>query len=168
MILIGTVLIALAYVFDERIVEDYSISGENLCVYTGIFSTFYSLCYMGVYTIPRWETLMSDEVRAAGGSWDQIAFGFALVCFSAYLHNWSYFHIVEKPGGSLTAGVLQSLRAVMVFYFSSLLYCNSHPEQCLTLSKSLSAFVVIIGVVTFIVASNRSKPSHSEHALETV
>jgi hypothetical protein len=157
-ILIGTVLIALAYVLDEKIVEEFAISGESLCVYTGIFSSFYTLCYMGVYTVPRWETLMSDQVREAGGSWDQIAFVFGCVCFFAYLHNISYFYIVEKIG-SLTAGVLQSLRAVLVFYFSSLLYCSSHTEQCLTMGKSLSAFVVIIGVVSFIVATSR-KPSH--------
>lgn len=149
--LFGTVLIALAYVLDSKIIDEYGISGENLCCYTGIYSTLLTLLYIAFYTIPNWDQLIAIEVQEKGGDWTMIAVVFIGLCFCALAHNLAYFAIVGEVG-SVTAGVLQALRAVVVFLVSAVLYCSLHSEQCFTFGKALSCLIVIGGVFFFTIS----------------
>merc|ERR1712137_1436862 len=161
-ILIGTVLVASAYVVSELLIGSKQMSSENLCVYTGLFSTMICCSYTGLYTIPQWSDLMAAKVSDAEGDWYWISIVFAGLCLNAYGHNVAYFSVLETIG-SVSTGLLQSLRAVLVFYLSSFFYCDLHPEQCLTFGKSFSALVVICGVVLFTLMRPAPKPKKPKH-----
>ena len=44
--------------------------------------------------------------------------------------------------GAVATGVLQALRAVIVFFASHLLFCAGDSAQCFNATKALSALVV--------------------------
>lgn len=170
-ILLGTVLIAAAYVTDQGILDKGLMDGKLLCLYTGLYSTFLTLLYMLFYTAPRWEELIASQVMLSHGHYTSIVCVFLFLCGVNALHNAAYFHIVEEVG-SVVAGLMQSLRAVVVFFASALLYCHLHQEQCMNTSKLVSAFIVVGGVVLFILNplredKNRS-PSTSKRDVDSV
>ena len=163
-ILLGTVLIATAYVTDQGILDDGMMDGKILCLYTGLYSTILTLLYMLFYTAPRWDELIVSQVILSEGHYLSITMVFLFLCGVNAVHNAAYFHIVEEVG-SVVAGLMQSLRAVVVFFASALLYCHLHQEQCMNSSKLLSAFIVVGGVVLFILNplsedKNRSAAAH--------
>ena len=150
-VLSGTVLISSAYVIDQHILDQGMMESRHLCYYTGLYSSILVLVYILTYTVPRFEDLILSQVALAEGNMRQIVWVFLALCGVNVAHNSAYFVIVEEEG-SVTTGLLQSLRAVAVFFASALMYCHVHAEQCMTLNKALSAFVVVGGVIAFLVS----------------
>ena len=66
-----------------------------------------------------------------------------LIAEAAY--NMLYFMLLETAG-ALVAGVLQGLRAVCVFAFSSVFFCKNQHSQCFNVFKGFSTLIVIGGV----------------------
>ena len=54
---------------------------------------------------------------------------------------------------TVSTGVFQALRAVLVFWFSGKLFCDLESSQCFTLSKGISVVVVSLGVVAYSLSS---------------
>ena len=54
-------------------------------------------------------------------------------------------------------GVLQALRAVTVFFFSSYFFCEIDNAQCLTIYKIESCLAVVVGVLFYSFASRKKE-----------
>jgi len=124
------------------------------------------LAYVIFYTIPNWEHLVSVHVRDARGNVLVIVVAYMGMVLSAFLHSWSYYKLVKQTG-SVSTGILQTLRAIFVFLLSSLFFCDNHPEQCLNTPKIMSAVVVITGVLYFTFL-RRSEMGTKAKKIETI
>lgn len=161
--LLSTVLYAATYVWHEALLHGGAgkrpVPERQLCAATGLYGTFFCTAYLVAVTIPQWERLIAAPVRASGGSWPAIVCQLLLLVACSLLHNLAYFGLVDRLGG-LATGVLQGLRAVLVFFGSALFFCDAadgHEEQCFTPGKALASLVVVTGVVSFSWASSRRK-----------
>jgi len=94
-------------------------SGSFIQTYTGMTGLGLVLMYVIFYTIPNWEHLVSVHVREAHGSVIVIVVAYFGMMLSSFLHSWSYYKLVKQTG-SVSTGILQSLRAIFVFLLSSL------------------------------------------------
>jgi len=77
---------------------------------------------------------------------------------SSFLHSWSFFYLMCNEG-AVNTGILQALRAVMVFITSAILYCDEQESQCYTKFKFMSTCIVVFGVYCYAKVSPR--PSHN-------
>ena len=159
-IIVGTILVSSAYVVDQKVMDDGEMDGEELCYYTGCYSTILTVLFTIFYTLPRFNELIGSEVERMNGSWSQVLITLLLLILCSYLHNVSYFSILHQIG-SVAVGVLQALRAVIVFFTSAILFCSVHGEQCFSTYKGLSAIFVIGGVILFISNPLKSKRTHA-------
>ena len=53
---------------------------------------------------------------------------------------------------TVSTGMLQSIRAVLVFGASALLFCDNDEAQCFTPAKGVATVVVAAGVVGYVLA----------------
>ena len=74
------------------------------------------------------------------------------------------FGYVLKGSGAVSAGVNKALQAISIFAFSSMFFCDEHPDQCLSLLKLVSMVLVIIGVLWYAHATSEAKALEEEAA----
>ncbi|KAJ3218344.1 hypothetical protein HK099_005098 [Clydaea vesicula] len=124
-----------------------------------LITLFGTSIYSGVYTLN--DHLMTSKKSKASPR-DQclwpltdpdVICAYLILIFSALGHNVTYFELVNCTGAVAT-GVLQALRAVLVFFLSHYLYCGKDSNQCFTFGKGVSTFFVIIGVLAFAYAKS--------------
>jgi hypothetical protein len=85
-----------------------------------------------------------------------------LIAEGAY--NMLYFVLLETVG-ALVAGVLQGLRAVLVFIISSILFCKHQQSQCFNLFKGFSTLIVVGGVIVYAFISYMEEKQAALNAL---
>ncbi|KAJ3227819.1 hypothetical protein HK099_000073 [Clydaea vesicula] len=115
--------------------------------------------YSGVYTLN--DHLMTSKQSKASPrdqclwplSDPDVIFAYLVLTLSALGHNVTYFELVNCTGAVAT-GVLQALRAVLVFFLSHFFFCDQDAHQCFTFGKGLSTFFVILGVLGFAYAKS--------------
>mmetsp|Transcript_33079 Transcript_33079/g.98403 ORF Transcript_33079/g.98403 Transcript_33079/m.98403 type:complete len:361 (-) Transcript_33079:256-1338(-) len=160
LVLIGSLLHALVYVLSEVLLT----TGEKLpvtayCAVLCAISSSAFILWQLVYTFPRFDDLIGDPMRAAGTS--PLA-AFMILCaigLANLVHALSFFHTLKNtPGGSVSAGILKGLAAVLVFVACHWAFCGSHfggDEMCFTWSK-FAALVVVVGGVLFYARATES------------
>jgi drug/metabolite transporter (DMT)-like permease len=156
--LAATTLYSFVYILSENILTQKNApTPQQLQTLDGVYVAILVTAYLVCYTIPNFETLVLDEVREADGNWTWIICTYLALVLSGFLHSLTYFRLLGSVG-SVSTGILNSLRAISVFGMSALLFCNNHPNQCFTLNKGASAVVVICGVLFF----SRVSAGHSK------
>ncbi|KAI8593013.1 hypothetical protein BDZ88DRAFT_405206 [Geranomyces variabilis] len=143
--LFGTCIYAGVYT-----INDYLLSGTNSrmtpraqCFWVGFYSTLLTLAVIVLVSIPTLRTMPLSEPGVIGMYLALIA--------SSLGHNVTYFQLLESTGAVAT-GVLQALRAVLVFGLSHLLFCKQDAVQCFTAAKGVATLIVVAGVIGFSVA----------------
>ena len=101
-----------------------------------------------VYTFPRWDTLISDEIAAHNGDFSIIAVTYVGLVVVNFVHGVCFFHML-KMVGSTTTGVLKGVISVLVFIISHFAFCSLQSSQCFSISKGLSLVVVVLGVACY-------------------
>ncbi|KAG0267996.1 hypothetical protein DFQ27_007754 [Actinomortierella ambigua] len=150
----ATFLYACVYVLSDKVMSTTAKAGENapapekVCALAGTYATFFSGIYLCVHTIPQWHTEVTALVQSRGGVWSEILVMLPLVTLSSMIHSLNYYVLVKRVG-SVATGLLQSLRAVLVFLMSHLMFCGADPGQCFNQAKGVSAVVVIGCVLLF-------------------
>jgi len=135
-------------VSESILASSSSPPGSVIQLYTGVTGFILVLSYIIMYTIPNWNTLVTQNIKNASGSIIVIVVTYMGLILSAFLHAWSHLKLV-KHTGSVSTAILQSLRAIFVFFLSSMFFCGAHPEQCINIPKIASAVVVVFGVSYF-------------------
>src|SRR5262245_59303264 len=77
----------------------------------------------------------APESAASSSVYLLVLLAYAVLVIAALFHGSSYYRLIQSTG-SVTTAILQSLRAVSVFYLSDVFFCGQHPEQCLNKYKA--------------------------------
>jgi drug/metabolite transporter (DMT)-like permease len=187
LILIGSSLHAITYVLSEMIMlpapENEStdrlikfrlepISVRANCAIQGIVACLAFLLWQIFYTLPRFQTLILDEMNNVGTTVFQAVCILISITIANVLHSVTFFQTLKDfPGGATSAGVLKGLQAVLVFLISSVVLCGriGGSEMCWSQTKLLSLIVVVIGILwygksTTSKAEKESKLKHQANA----
>ena len=149
MIMVGSMFHSLYYIVSESILKDDDpIAPEFLGTFQGLFGTAVFGMWQLVYTFPRWNTLISDEIAAHNGDFSIIAVTYVGLVVVNFVHGVCFFHML-KMVGSTTTGVLKGVISVLVFIISHFAFCSLQKSQCFTISKGLSLVVVVLGVACY-------------------
>ena len=129
------------------------ISVRANCAVQGFVALFCFSVWELVYTLPRFEELIASPVKAAGSTWMDATLVLISIGLANLIHGLSFFVTLKNfPGGSVSAGVMKGLQAVLVFVFTSLVFCGSSgtgEEMCFDTLKLISLVVVLIGILIY-------------------
>lgn len=152
LVLCGSIMHALTYVMSEGIMSKDNVSVQANCAIQGLVATVCLSMWQLLYTRSHWEEAIAEPIQAAGTTWYTVA-GILSAFFAANIvHSLCFFHTLKHfPGGATSAGIMKALQAVLVFVFSSIVYCGrlGGPEMCFSMLKLISLVVVTGGVVLF-------------------
>jgi len=154
MITIGSAAHSLTYVYSEAIMTngDDSISYKMYCAVYGSVACFFYLIWQLVYTRPNFSNLILQPMHEAHTT-ILGALGILLaVALVSLVHSLGFFHTVKHfPMGATSAGIMKGLQAVLVFLFTSLIYCgrSGGSEMCFSRMKFVSLIVVVTGVILY-------------------
>ena len=129
------------------------ISVRANCAVQGFVALFCFSVWELVYTLPRFEELIASPVKAAGSTWIDATLVLIFIGMANLIHGLSFFVTLKNfPGGSVSAGVMKGLQAVLVFVFTSLVFCGSSgtgEEMCFDTLKLISLVVVLGGIFIY-------------------
>ncbi|GBG30914.1 Hypothetical Protein FCC1311_071352 [Hondaea fermentalgiana] len=156
-VLVGTVLHAAAYVYNERVIKRSRVSPFELCSQVGGVETALILGYnLALTFVYDFNTLYVDAVADKGASYASVALAYSALVAVNSLHSLSFFAMLGQLG-AVTTGVLKSLLAVSVFFFAAVLFCDKQATQCFSSFKAASMLVVLFGSAVFRMASEQAK-----------
>lgn len=161
MAFLSTLLYSVEYVVAEKILNKSNIKTANLVGYLGLCGAIVSLLYILLFTVPHWTSIVSEEIIKQNGKAFYIFLYYFIFLVMEAAYNYSYFVIIETAG-AVSGGVMQGLRAVLVFGLSSSFFCDIHQSQCFDTVKGISAFIVIGGVMLYALVS-RLEDRESSH-----
>lgn len=153
LVVIGSALHAGSYVWSEAIMsDDDGLSVRQNSGVQGLVACIILIGWQLAYTAPRWSKLIGTPMKQAETTWlsaASIMFAFAT---ANLVHSYCFYHTIRFfKGGSVSAGIMKGLQAVLVFVASHWLYCGrtGGSEMCFTTGKFLSLVTVAGGVVYF-------------------
>jgi len=147
--LAATMMYSFVYIISEGILTQKNApSPQKLQTLDGLYVAALVTTYLLVYTIPNFQNVVADKVEESGGNWVLIILTYLILMLSGFGHSITYFRLLGSVG-SVSTGILNSLRAISVFGISAWLFCDSHPNQCFTLNKGISAGVVVCAILYF-------------------
>ena len=155
LVVIGSSLHALVYVISEKLMThgEEKITVRANCAVQGFVALFCFSIWEILYTLPRFEELIAAPVRATGSTWVDVMLVLSSIGLANLVHGFSFFVTLKNfPGGSVSAGVMKGLQAVLVFVFTSLVFCGSPgtgEEMCFDTLKLISLIVVVGGILIY-------------------
>ncbi|KAF9146863.1 hypothetical protein BGX30_005073 [Mortierella sp. GBA39] len=155
----ATFLYACVYVLSDKVLSTTKPTPipEKVCSMVGGYASLLTFLYLCVHTFPNWKTEVMDVVADRQGSTIGILLVYPLLVISSMLHSLNYYVLLSRIN-NIAVGIMQSLRAVLVFVMSHYLFCGVSSAQCFNQWKFMSA-IVVIGCVTLF--SFNSSPSNS-------
>mmetsp|Transcript_19240 Transcript_19240/g.28827 ORF Transcript_19240/g.28827 Transcript_19240/m.28827 type:complete len:445 (-) Transcript_19240:102-1436(-) len=174
LIVAGSSMHALTYVLSEIIMTKEKLSLQLNCSIQAIVACTFYLFWQLFYTRKHFDPLIRIPMMENHTTINQALIILSSLSLSNLIHAVSFFYTLKHfPGGSTSAGVMKGLQAVLVFVFSSLVYCQKivvvdgkkeeegkkygGEEMCFTFTKFLSLIVVLTGVLLFAVATDGAK-----------
>lgn len=133
------------------------ISVEMNCALQGLVAGGAYLAWQFLYTKANYHERIEVPMQLAGTSTTYAISILLSLSLSNLVHALSFFYTLKHfPGGATSAGVMKGLQAVLVFVFTSVVYCGSMggSEMCFTYTKFLSLVIVCGGVVIFAMATD--------------
>ncbi|KAF9396276.1 hypothetical protein BGX21_009605 [Mortierella sp. AD011] len=160
----ATFLYACVYVLSDKVLSTFDPKPipEKVCSMVGGYASLLTLVYLCVHTFPNWQTEVVDVVEARHGSKIGIFMVYPLVTISSMLHSLNYYVLLSRIN-NIAVGIMQSLRAVLVFVMSHYLFCGISSTQCFNEWKFVSA-IVVIGCVTLFSFNSPAKAATSVKA----
>ncbi|KAJ3187131.1 hypothetical protein HDU85_007169 [Gaertneriomyces sp. JEL0708] len=135
--------------------NDYMLSNprsymtpRDQCFWVGVYASAICMVIMAAISLPALQSMPLNDPRV------MLAY-FSLI-LSSLGHSATYFELLESTGAVAT-GVLQALRAAIVFGLSHIFFCTRDSAQCFTVQKGLAAVVVVGGVIGFSVAKAKAR-----------
>jgi len=158
LVLIGSSVHAMTYVLSEAIMKDgEQFSPQMNCAIQGTVASVIYLLWQLFYTSKHLQERVIAPMEAAGTSIPRAICVLVSLSISNLVHALSFFYTLKNyPGGATSAGVMKGLQAVLVFIFTSIVYCGSigGDEMCFSVIKLISLVVVIGGVALFTAATD--------------
>ncbi|CAM0136678.1 hypothetical protein VKS41_003486 [Umbelopsis sp. WA50703] len=143
----GTFMYSCVYVFSDHILSQ-QVPGPSpirVCSYVGAYCSVLSIIWISVYTIPKFNELIHINPEVSM----QSVYGmYVLLIIASATHAWNYYELIGLTGNVAT-GILQGLRAILVFGLSHFWYCNTDSAQCFTMWKGWGSLMVVGCVLVF-------------------
>ncbi|KAL8426003.1 hypothetical protein Efla_001921 [Eimeria flavescens] len=152
------ILHGLAFVLNEKYMNDADsrIEGPQLVFMCGVVNTLGLLLWTCVWTLPRWEELVTNVRRERGGSLAVIVCCFLGLTVCSLLRS-SVLWVLLKHMGAVSAGVLKAVRMAVLTVLTHCLFCSKVPSQCLSPLKASAASLAMLGVFVYSINSNEKK-----------
>ncbi|CAO3687998.1 unnamed protein product [Umbelopsis vinacea] len=143
------------YVFSDHILSQ-QVPGPSpirVCSYVGAYCSVLSILWILGYTLPRFDELIHVNPEVSM----QSVFGmYGLLILASATHAWNYYELISRTGNVAT-GILQGLRAILVFGLSHFWYCSSDAAQCFTVWKGWGSLMVVGCVLMFTLGGGGKK-----------
>jgi hypothetical protein len=153
LVLIGSALHAGSYVWSEAVMMGHDgLTIRQNSALQGLVACVLLVLWQLVYTVPRWQTLIVTPMNNAHTTKWMATIIMIAFAVANLVHSYSFYHTIRfYKGGSVSAGVMKGLQAVLVFVAAHVLYCGrtGGHEMCFTTGKFLSLVTVTGGVVFF-------------------
>ncbi|CAG8504523.1 15995_t:CDS:2, partial [Dentiscutata heterogama] len=135
-------------IFIVRASNELPPSPEKACFLVGSCCSCLSILYIIFYTIPNWNSLVTDEIakKAEHTSTFTIVTIYLMLIFASFIHNLAYYQLIKQIG-NVSTGLLNSIRAIVVFGLSHIMFCEIDNGQCFNVWKGWSTLIVV-GCVT--------------------
>jgi hypothetical protein len=101
-----------------------------------------------LYTLPRSQTLIIDEIAAHNGDVAVIIGSYTTLIIVNLAHAVCFFILISSLG-STTTGIMKGAQSVLVFIVSHFAFCAYQQSQCFTPAKGLSLVTVVFGVFLY-------------------
>ncbi len=182
LVLAGSSLHAMTYVLSEAVMGGHDeqqqeeehqqqerstkISVEMNCALQGLVAGGAYLAWQIIYTKRNYHEHIEIPMELAGTTTTYAVTILLSLSLSNLVHALSFFYTLKHfPGGATSAGVMKGLQAVLVFVFTSVVYCGSMggAEMCFTYTKFLSLIIVCGGVLIFAMATDGVKKKKKEN-----
>ncbi|RUS13106.1 hypothetical protein BC937DRAFT_86346 [Endogone sp. FLAS-F59071] len=124
----------------------------RLCFWIGFYCLCYSLVWVIGYTLPRRDELF--HLRE-GTSIEEIGWCYAVLAVASLVHAVNYYELIEKTG-PVSVGVLNGLRAILVFGLSHYWYCETDTAQCFTVYKGWGSTAVVGCVLLYTMGGRKA------------
>ncbi|CAL6086581.1 Conserved_hypothetical protein [Hexamita inflata] len=161
--LVGTIFHSCVYWLNEFFNHKYGVHMQIMCGYTGVFGLCLYMIYQCAYTIPHWQEIVIDPIKAKGGVYWQIGLLYGALIVVDLMHMFAQYTVVPRVG-SVSTGVGKSISSIIVFVLSHVLFCSQQASQCIDVWKIVSLCVVLAGVMTYSVGVvMRKKKSDGEN-----
>ena len=100
LILLGALLHSLSYVISEYllIVSDDPIAPEYLCTLLGLLSGSINIIWQIIYTIPRFDVLVTDKILQHHGNAQVVSVVYLLLIWIAFTNSASFYTIIGRFG----------------------------------------------------------------------
>lgn len=157
LILIGSMIHSFSYIIVEYILvhSEDPIAPEVLCAILGMSGVSMNLVWQVFYTLPRYETLVVDEIRDNHGHVDTIVFSYLALMIATCINATCFYNLLGRVGSAST-GVLKGLQAVATFVTSHYAFCGTQQSQCFTPLKGASLALVLCGVLIYSTGADRA------------
>ncbi|CAO3621135.1 unnamed protein product [Mucor hiemalis] len=145
--LFGTFVSACIYVYADNILSKSKVQPlpARVCCWMGVYTSIFTWIWISVYTLPQFDTIIHIDSDV---STLQVILVYVVITLANAIHSWNYYELIERTGNVAT-GILQGLRAILVYGLSHMWYCNEDAAQCFTTSKGCGSFIVIGCVLLF-------------------
>ncbi|GAN06959.1 conserved hypothetical protein [Mucor ambiguus] len=124
----GTLVSACIYVYADNILSktDRQPLPARVCCWMGIYTSLFTWLWISVYTLPQFDEIIHVDAETSTAT---VIAMYLLVTIANALHSWSHYELIERTGNVAT-GILQGLRAILVYSISHVWYCQEDSAQC--------------------------------------
>lgn len=123
----------------------FAVSGVSLTL---------TLIHQLLYCLPNWQQLVAEPFAASGLSLRTVLLTHVVYGAITAVHQYVQLRVLGSHG-AMSVGLVNAVRASVVSVVSSLLFCRVKPQLCLTSWRAISALVVTVGAVQWVVAGKR-------------
>jgi len=150
LVVCGSLFHSLSYILSEIILTSFkgTVTPVMLSTTMGIFGCVVFGMWQLIYTVPRFQTLVLDEIAKHQGDINVIWVSYIVLAVSSLVHAVTFFSLIQRVG-STTTGVLKGVQSVLVFVLSHYLFCSVSQAQCFTETKGVSLGLVLLGVFLY-------------------
>ncbi|CEP11553.1 hypothetical protein [Parasitella parasitica] len=133
-------------------VDEQSVAKTATLMFGTLMTLGGTFFYCILYTLPRFDQMIHIK---EGTELTSVWLMYLLVIVANASHSWNYYELIDRTG-SVATGILQGLRAVLIYIISDAWYCESDSAQCFTKYKGVGSLLVIGCVFLFTVGRSNS------------
>jgi hypothetical protein len=136
------------YLFNLSSSSVSSVTPLTMCGCMGVASGFCNMAWQIIYTLPRYNELVVQQIQLHQGSVSLIASAAFLLVIIGSVHALCFFYLINWIG-SVSTAVSRCMQSVLVFVASHFAFCSVQRSQCFDFSKGLALALVVCGVIVY-------------------